>query len=172
MTQGELSERSGVSRSYIAQVERGDVTNIGVEPLMALAKALDVSVAYLVGETDVATKEDEDELTLAESRNVYSVDPATRELLELIEGMDGSQHDVLLDEIEKRAERLLSQRADIQRRRLELAEQAGRAVRLADVAAAGPGILQDDDVRAVNTWLWRHVRLYVANNHITLVEWL
>ncbi len=86
--------------------------------------------------------------------------------------LDESQHDVLLDEIEKRAERLLSQRADIQRRRLELAEQAGRAVRLADVAAAGPGILQDDDVRAVNTWLRRHVRLYVANNHITLVEWL
>ncbi len=28
------------------------------------------------------------------------------------------------------------------------------------------------DVRAVNTWLRRHVRLYVANNHITLVEWL
>ncbi len=96
MTQGELSERSGVSRSYIAQVERGDVTNIGVEPLMALAKALDVSVAYLVGETDVATKEDEDELTLAESRNVYSVDPATRELLELIEGMDGSQRQQLI----------------------------------------------------------------------------
>lgn len=56
--------------------------------------------------------------------------------------------------------------------RLELQEQAGRAVRLADVAAMGPEILQRDDVRGVNRWLRKHVRLYVAGNHVALVEWV
>lgn len=81
-------------------------------------------------------------------------------------------YETLLEEIEKRGERILAQRGEIQRRRLELQEQAGRAVRLADVAAMGPEILQNEDVRGVNRWLRKHVRLYVAGNHVALVEWV
>lgn len=99
MTQKELSELSGVSRSYIAQVERGDATNVGIERLTALAKVLEVSVAYLVGETDIATaEEDEEILSLKEARPIYNaIDPTTKELLELIEGMDTAQRRQMVD---------------------------------------------------------------------------
>ena len=91
LTQLELSERSGVSRSYIAQVERGTVTNIGIEPLIMLAKALGVTVSYLIGESDVVVDEEDEALTLTDSRSAYQTDPAVRELLELIEGMTPGQ---------------------------------------------------------------------------------
>ncbi len=91
LTQLELSERSGVSRSYIAQVERGTVTNIGIEPLRMLANALGVKVGYLIGESDVAVDEEEDELVLAGAQPGYKADPTMRELLGLIEGMAPGQ---------------------------------------------------------------------------------
>lgn len=72
MTQGELADRSGVSRSYIAQVERGDITNIGIEPLTALAKALGVTVGYLIGETEDVPGDDELD-AVSEGRAVYVV---------------------------------------------------------------------------------------------------
>jgi len=100
MTQKELSELSGVSRSYIAQVERGDVTNVGIERLTALAKVLDVSVAYLVGETDIATSEEDEEEILGtkEAQPTYNaIDPTTKELLDLIEGMDTAQRRQMVD---------------------------------------------------------------------------
>jgi XRE family transcriptional regulator of biofilm formation len=50
--QSELAERSGVSRGYISEIERGVKQNVGVEVVFALAEALGVSVAYLLGEID------------------------------------------------------------------------------------------------------------------------
>ena len=93
MTQGELSERSGVSRSYIAQVERGDVTNIGIEPLTALAGALGVTVGYLIGETDDVPGDDDADLdAISEGRAVYVVRDVeehrmVQELFQLFQGM-------------------------------------------------------------------------------------
>ncbi len=82
---------SGVSQAYIAKIERGRVTNVGIAYIEMLAKALDVRVAYLLGLSDVVVDEDEEELVLAEDRPSYSVDPAVQELLELIEGMTPGQ---------------------------------------------------------------------------------
>lgn len=50
--QSELAERSGVSRGYISEIERGVKQNVGVEVVFALAEALGVSVAYLLGVSD------------------------------------------------------------------------------------------------------------------------
>ncbi len=47
-----------------------------------------------------------------------------------------------------------------------------RVVRLQEVAEAGSGILAGEDERAVNAWLRRHVRVYVAGNHVEAVEWV
>ena len=47
--QSELAERSGVSRGYISEIERGVKQNVGVEVVFALAEALGVSVGYLLG---------------------------------------------------------------------------------------------------------------------------
>ena len=66
LTQLELSERSGVSRSYIAQVERATITNVGIEPLTALAKALNVTVSYLIGESEEVPGDDAEDFNLSE----------------------------------------------------------------------------------------------------------
>lgn len=50
--QGELASKSGVSRGYISEIERGVKRNIGVEIVVSLAEALGVSVSYLLGLSD------------------------------------------------------------------------------------------------------------------------
>ncbi len=95
LRQEDLAEISGVSQSYIANIERGRVTNVGIEYIMALAKALDVRPAYLLGLSDVVVEEEE-VLELREARPAYEViDPTMRELLEAIEGMTPGQRQQL-----------------------------------------------------------------------------
>ena len=55
--QGELASKSGVSRGYISEIERGVKRNIGVEIVVSLADALGVSVSYLLGLSDDALGE-------------------------------------------------------------------------------------------------------------------
>lgn len=61
--QEELSAKSGISRTYISEVERGQITNVGIEVIEALAKALGVSPSYLIGweENPLAGIEEENE---------------------------------------------------------------------------------------------------------------
>ena len=102
LRQEDLAEISGVSQAYIAKIERGRVTNVGIEYIELLAKALDVRVAYLLGLSDVVVDEEDEEELLGtkEAQNSYNAtttDPTTRELLELIEGMDTAQRRQMVD---------------------------------------------------------------------------
>ena len=99
--QEELAQRSGVSRGYISDIERGHVTNVGVETLFALAEALGVSVPYLLGLTDVPLPE-ESESVLREDRVVYEVGDARerallQELVEVFQELDEEERRLLLD---------------------------------------------------------------------------
>jgi len=47
--QDALADASGISRTYISDIERGKITNVGIEVVFSLAKALGVSVPYLLG---------------------------------------------------------------------------------------------------------------------------
>lgn len=49
MTQDELAGRAGVSRSYIAKIERGRARNLSIELVFVLADALRVNAAWLLG---------------------------------------------------------------------------------------------------------------------------
>src|SRR3990167_2006578 len=49
LRQEDLADISGVSQSYIANIERGRVTNVGIEYVFALARALAVGVQYPLG---------------------------------------------------------------------------------------------------------------------------
>lgn len=49
MTQDELASLAGVSRSYIAKIERGRARNLSVELVFVLAEALRVNAAWLLG---------------------------------------------------------------------------------------------------------------------------
>lgn len=68
LRQEDLADISGVSQAYIAKIERGRVTNVGIEYLFALARALDVRMEYLLGLSDVVVEEDG---VLAESGSHY-----------------------------------------------------------------------------------------------------
>lgn len=72
LNQDELSARSSVSRNYISDLERGKVTNPGIEIIEALARALDVRPEYILGWTDDSSGEDLP-ANLAEGRIVYQV---------------------------------------------------------------------------------------------------
>ncbi len=47
--QKELAVKSGVSQTYISQIERGRKSNVSIDVLFALADALGVTVTYLLG---------------------------------------------------------------------------------------------------------------------------
>ncbi|MGQ9498368.1 MAG: helix-turn-helix domain-containing protein [Desulfotomaculales bacterium] len=47
ISQEELADRAGLHRTYIGSVERGE-RNISLENIVAIARALDVSLAELV----------------------------------------------------------------------------------------------------------------------------
>lgn len=70
--QEELASKSGVSRSRISEIERGDATNIGIDAVYGLADALGVNVAYLLGESDAPLGE-ETPRTMAEQSEDYVV---------------------------------------------------------------------------------------------------
>ena len=72
MSQEELGKLSGVSRSYIKSIETGSVTNVGVDFIAALANALEISPAYLVGYTDSPLNEPDD-VVLKEAAGDYIV---------------------------------------------------------------------------------------------------
>ena len=58
--QEDLEAKSGISRTYISEIERGRISNVGIEVVFAIAEALGVSVSYLLGLTEDALGEGED----------------------------------------------------------------------------------------------------------------
>lgn len=98
LNQDRVAAISGVSRTYISQLERGIPDNVSVDIVFSLAAALGVSPAYLMGLTDnplggIDDEENsEEELTLREASAHYiAEDPTTKELLTLIQEMDAGQ---------------------------------------------------------------------------------
>jgi transcriptional regulator with XRE-family HTH domain len=47
LTQGDIEETTGISRSHISKIERGKISNPGLDTLEKIAKALKVSVSFL-----------------------------------------------------------------------------------------------------------------------------
>lgn len=79
--QEKLAEASGISRGYISKIERGYTANPGVEVIFSLAKALGVSVEYLLGLTDdpLARIKDEEE---EEDNRLPKLDKRTHNLVQ------------------------------------------------------------------------------------------
>lgn len=72
LSQQELADAAGVSRSYIKDIEIGRVTNVGVAAIDAIADALQVSPAYLLGYTE-SPLDEPDDVVLKEAAGDYIV---------------------------------------------------------------------------------------------------
>lgn len=92
--QENLADASGVSRTYISNIERGRITNVGVEIIFALAKALGVSPQYLLGLTEdpLAGVPDSD----ADVEERQKLDALTQEFLTLFQQLTPQQQGTLL----------------------------------------------------------------------------
>jgi transcriptional regulator with XRE-family HTH domain len=60
ITQTELAERVGVSRPTISELENGTRTTMTTDTAKALARALGISIDYLVGTWEDSKEEDEE----------------------------------------------------------------------------------------------------------------
>jgi transcriptional regulator with XRE-family HTH domain len=70
MNQKQLAQRSGIAQATISRIESEQVKELKSEALIRLAKALGVTVDFLVGKTDRLTYED-----------VVRADPIAQEIL-------------------------------------------------------------------------------------------
>lgn len=98
LNQDELAKLSGVSRGHISNIERGHVSNVGIEAIVALAKALNVSVLYLLGLSDYALagiRDDEEEDLPPPRRS--APDPLAEELLTVYQQLPNDKRSILLN---------------------------------------------------------------------------
>jgi transcriptional regulator with XRE-family HTH domain len=96
ITQIDLAQRAGnVSHAYISDLERGKVSNPTVEVVEAIAGALGVSPAYLLGWSDIPLPGDAN--NLAEGSVPYTVNPAIQQLIDLYEDLDPANQAIALD---------------------------------------------------------------------------
>lgn len=96
ITQEDLANHAGnVSAAYISSLERGKVTNPTVEVIEAIASALGVSPAYLLGWSDVPLAEETN--AIGEERVPYTVDPRIQQLIDLYEDLDPANQAIALE---------------------------------------------------------------------------
>lgn len=88
-----LAEKSGVSRGHIASIESGRTINVTVDVAFALADALGVSRAYLLGMT-------EDPLSGVPDMEELNIPAQFKKLVELYEQLGDDERKNLLSIIE------------------------------------------------------------------------
>lgn len=104
MKQKELARLSGISRTYVSQIETGTVSEVMSDVVVKLAQALGVSVLYLLGLSDTPTTADDGApVDASGSHLTFDVrDPETRallvELADLIHGMTPAQRRYFADQ--------------------------------------------------------------------------
>lgn len=93
--QEQLAHASGVSRTYISNIERGRITNVGVEVIFALAQALGVAPQYLLGLNDDPLVGIPDNPQEQEERT--QLDALTKEFINIFQQLSDDKKGVLLN---------------------------------------------------------------------------
>ncbi|MBX3053446.1 MAG: helix-turn-helix transcriptional regulator [Caldilineaceae bacterium] len=96
MNQTTLGSLVGLSQARISELERGDFKGIDIGLVEELARVLEVSPQYLAGWTDDPLYEINEEPTNRDGSS-HHIDPATRELLDIIEDLDADQRRRFVD---------------------------------------------------------------------------
>ena len=105
MKQKELARLSGISRTYVSQIETGTVSEVMSDVVVKLAQALGVSVLYLLGLSDVPTTTDDGApIDAGSSHLTFDVrDPELRalmvEIADLVHGMTPAQRRYFIDQV-------------------------------------------------------------------------
>ena len=85
LDQLELAARSGISNSYISDLERGRARNVGVDVVFSLAEALGISTSYLLGITDDPLGEGTDLVQKVMTGEYIAVDVDSQEQRKLLQ---------------------------------------------------------------------------------------
>lgn len=93
--QEQLAHASGVSRTYISNIERGRITNVGVEVIFALAQALGVAPQYLLGLNDDPLVGIPDNPQEQEERT--QLDALTKEFINIFQQLSDDKKGALLN---------------------------------------------------------------------------
>lgn len=96
LKQETLAAQVGVDRSYISQIERDADINVGVKTVFALAEALGVSPAYLLGLTDNPLQGIDDEEETAPAGVPPWASGLGKELLDVFQTLSASDQAMLL----------------------------------------------------------------------------
>lgn len=87
LNQLELARRSSVSNSYISDIENGRISNVGLEVIEVLARALEVPPQWLAGWGD-------DSLLSSE---VEELDEEVKKLIDVYQQLDSKQKSLLIE---------------------------------------------------------------------------
>lgn len=90
-----LADKAGVSRTSVSGIESGRNTNTTVYTIFALADALGVSRAYLLGMTDDPLGGIQD--SPIHKKEVEEIDEALKQLLNIYQQLNESQRSTLLN---------------------------------------------------------------------------
>jgi len=95
LTQTTLAAQAQISPQYISDLERGKSDNPAIRDVEALAEALGVSPAYLLGWSDIPLPGDA--AAIADERVPYTVDPNIQALIDLYEDLDPANQAAALE---------------------------------------------------------------------------
>ena len=104
INQDELAKRAGISRTYVSKIETSAVESVMTDVAAKLAKVLGVSVAYLLGFTDVPADDSGAPIDAGTSHLTFDVrDPELRalmvEIADLVHGMTPAQRRYFIDQV-------------------------------------------------------------------------
>lgn len=98
LSQAELAQKVGISRGYISDIERdSEKINIGKDVIVALADALGVSIAYIMGLSEDPLAGLKDEELADEPPPAQTLDKLTKEFLSIFQQLDDDKRKTLLD---------------------------------------------------------------------------
>ncbi len=106
LSQRKLAKLSDLSNDYISKIELGRATNVGLETLDKIAKALEISSVELQASLkSVAAKVKSSSLKAAEKNPLYGMptDDKTRQMMKLWINLYPSQKAAVLDFLRKMA---------------------------------------------------------------------
>lgn len=86
--------------------------------------------------------------------------------------LDAERHARQISRLQTEIANRQTEIAQLQDRQRAAANQDGRRARLLDVVRNGPAVLESADPTAANIWLRTHMRVWLKDKEVLIVEWL